>query len=172
MQSSKFFIKKHSLLAVLFTAVLTVLNTLNFLFSSEPLFPFVIWGAGAVFLICSAVFYSKSCKNVKRMIDLLNKAGTYKDIADALFTGFLHFGTSMPRGYSKEFRMYAKGFKDFARTELEQNGSLTEEEFSELIRLQKIVRTKNLFESLLIAAAAAWFLILPAAVILMLKELM
>ncbi|WP_428769428.1 hypothetical protein V1L52_10420 [Treponema sp. HNW] len=168
--------EKHSsqsFFAVLFAAVLTVLNTLNFLFSSAPFFPFVIWGLAAVFLICAAVFYGKSCKNVKRMIDLLNKAGFYKDIADALFTGFLHFGTSMPRrGFSKEIRIYTQGFKDLARTELEQNDSLTAGEFSELIRLQKIVRTKNLFESLLIAAAAAWFLMLPAAVILMLKELM
>ncbi|WP_428770717.1 hypothetical protein V1L52_02445 [Treponema sp. HNW] len=168
--------KKHyplSLLAVLFTAVLTVLNTFNFLSSSIPLFPFVIWGLAMIFLICAAVFYGKSCKNVKRMIDLLNKAGTYKDIADALFTGFLHFGTSMPRrGYSKEIRIYAQGFKDFARTELEQNGILTADEFSELINLQKIVCTKYLFQTFLIAAVAAWFLMLPAAVILMLKELM
>jgi len=146
--------------------VLTVLNTLNFISSDTPLFPFVIWGAFMALLICTAVFYYQSCKNVKRIIDLLNEAGTYKDTADALFIGFLHFGTTMPsRDFSKERRIYLKGFKDFAFTVFEQNGALTEERFFELIALQKIVRKYRLGVTLLVGVMCTWFLMLPGGVI-------
>ena len=116
---------------VLLVALLTALNALNFIFSSQALFPFVIWGAFMVLLICTAVFYYQSCRNVELIMNLLNKAGSYKDISDALFTGFVHFETTMPpRGFSEEKRIYLKGFKDFARALLEQNAALTEEEFA------------------------------------------
>lgn len=149
-----------------FVIVLTVLNAFNFIFSDTPLFPLAIWIAAMFLLICSVVFYSKSCKNVDRIMYLLNKTGSYKDISDALFTGFLHFGTSMPpRGSSKEICIYRKGFQDFAHAVFEQNGTLTEEEFSELIALQKIVRKNKLTVTLLIGAVCAWFLMVPVVII-------
>lgn len=153
-------------------ALLTALNALNFIFSSEPLFSLVIWIAAAVLLICTAVFYYKSYRNVEHIMNLLNKAGTYKDIFDALFTGFLHFGTTMPpRSFSEEKRIYEQGFKDFARAVLEQSGTLTEEEFFELLALQKILRKENLCGTLLLGMVSAWFLMLPTFIILALMNL-
>ena len=158
---------------VLLVALLTALNALNFIFSSQALFPFVIWGAFMVLLICTAVFYYQSCRNVELIMNLLNKAGSYKDISDALFTGFVHFETTMPpRGFSEEKRIYLKGFKDFAHALLEQNAALTEEEFSELLALQKILRKKDLCSTLLLGMVSAWFLTLPTVIILALMKLM
>ena len=153
-------------------ALLTLLNALNYIFSSELFFPFVIWGAEAVLLICTAVFYYQSCKNVERIMYLLNKAGAYKDISDALFIGLSYFGASMPpRGFSEEKHIYLKGFKNFAHAVLEQIGTLTEEEFFELLALQKIPRKENLCGTLSLGMAAAWFLMLPTFIILALMNL-
>lgn len=125
---------------------------MNALFLPHILFtPIFIWILGMIMLIAYSVSKTKNFRAVNHIITLLEETGRHQQIAQDLYNGYRHFGTTMPRLNTKESRDYQKAFEKFYKTDLSA-------ESQELQFYQHKVRVTKVLEKILFIPFIAFLL--------------